>query len=321
MNVDFNGISERNKVKFSQTALVLILLLLFIGIVIIINAISVNKLKQKVEIAYLAHSVAQNQMITQDNLVKAEMYAAEFNKIGKVTLSDGSERAAVVRWSDAQSIVGGYAAHYIREGTPIYWDSLTRETSKKNSYLYSMDGELVKLDVSADVFGDMIVPGDKVNIRCIYTENSYKLPTVEGLIAYTKRGLYIYNGVKIDGIDADEIKSYNKLFMRFDVTQIARMLEMFDEASASSRDLEFTFMRWGYTGLSRTIATSDKIDNTQRLVTEVSAATAEQQMGVDSFNTAKEVTEEEMAAIIAENQREVDRDDLLAMFQSAKFVK
>lgn len=189
MQIDVNGVTERNKVKFSQTILILMVLMLFIVVVIIINAVSVNKLQQKVAIVNLKSSVAQNQMITSDNLEQAYMYAAEFKNVGTVTLSDGTERAAVVRWEERDSIIGGYAAHYLRHGTPVYWDSLTRETTKKNSYLYKMDGELVKLDVSADVFGDMVVPGDKVNIRCIYTETSYKLPTVEEYEAMNQLGL------------------------------------------------------------------------------------------------------------------------------------
>ena len=188
MNMDLN-VNNRNKVKFSQTVLILIFLLVFVAVVIIINMVSVNKLQQKVAVVHLKNSVAQNQLITEENLERAEMYAAEFQKVGTVVFSDGSERASVVRWEDRERIIGGYAAHYLRKGTPIYWDSLTRETSKKNSYLYKMDGELVKLDVSADVFGDMVVPGDKVNIRCIYTETSYNLPTVEEYEAMQQLGL------------------------------------------------------------------------------------------------------------------------------------
>lgn len=188
MNMDLN-VNSRNKVKFSQTVLILGVLLLFVIAVIVINVTSVNKLQQKIPVVHLKSNVAQNQLITADNLEEAYMYAAEFKNVGTVLLSDGTERASVVRWEERDLIIGGYAAHYLRKGTPIYWDSLTRETSKKNSYLYKMDGELVKLDVSADVFGDMVVPGDKVNIRCIYTETSYKLPTIEEYEAMNQLGL------------------------------------------------------------------------------------------------------------------------------------
>lgn len=193
MNIDVNNVSNRNKTKFSQTVLVVCVLLIFVIVVIAINVISVNKLQQKVAIVHLKESVAQNQRISESNLEEAYMYAAEFKNVGTVVLSDGTERSAVVRWEERDRIIGGYAAHYLRKGTAIYWDSLTRETTKKNSYLYKMDGELVKLDVSADVFGDMVVPGDRVNIRCIYTEQSYKLPTVAEYEAMNQLGLTMNN--------------------------------------------------------------------------------------------------------------------------------
>lgn len=188
MNFNANGAS-RNTVNVGKSALVFIGLGVVIVIVLLINVFATAKLKEKVEVVQLKESVAQNQLITEDNLQKVEMYAAEFKKVGEVVLSDGSTRSAVVRWDERQNIVGGYAAYYIRKNTCIYWDALTHETQRKNSYLYKMDGELLKLDVSADVFGEMVVPGDRVNIRCIYTETNYNLPTVAEYEAMEQLGL------------------------------------------------------------------------------------------------------------------------------------
>jgi hypothetical protein len=188
MNFNANGAS-RNTVNVGKSALVFIGLGVVIVIVLLINVFATAKLKEKVDVVQLKESVAQNQLITEDNLQKVEMYAAEFKKVGEVVLSDGSTRSAVVRWDERQNIVGGYAAYYIRKNTCIYWDALTHETQRKNSYLYKMDGELLKLDVSADVFGEMVVPGDRVNIRCIYTETNYNLPTVAEYEAMEQLGL------------------------------------------------------------------------------------------------------------------------------------
>lgn len=188
MNFNANGAS-RNTVNVGKSALVFIGLGVVIVIVLLINVFATAKLKEKVEVVQLKESVAQNQLITEDNLQKVEMYAAEFKKVGEVVLSDGSTRSAVVRWDERKNIVGGYAAYYIRKNTCIYWDALTHETQRKNSYLYKMDGELLKLDVSADVFGEMVVPGDRVNIRCIYTETNYNLPTVAEYEAMEQLGL------------------------------------------------------------------------------------------------------------------------------------
>lgn len=188
MNFNVNN-ATRNKVAVSKNIAVFIVLVFVIVIVLAINIWTSAGLKETVQVVHLKDSVAQNQMITATNMEPAEMYAAEFQKVGEVTLSDGSKRSAVVRWEERESIIGGYAAYYIRKGTPIYWDSLTHETQRSNSYLYQMDGELLKIAVSADVFGEMVVPGDRVNIRCIYTENTYSLPTVAEYEAMQQLGL------------------------------------------------------------------------------------------------------------------------------------
>ena len=188
MNFDVNN-TARNKVSVGKNVAVFGVLILVIIIVLIINIVTSASLKETVQVVHLKESVAQNQMITAANMEPAEMYAAEFQKVGEVTLSDGSKRSAVVRWEERDSIVVGYAAYYIRKGTCIYWDSLTHETQRANSYLYQMDGELLKIDVSADVFGEMVVPGDRVNIRCIYNETNYSLPTVSEYEAMQQLGL------------------------------------------------------------------------------------------------------------------------------------
>lgn len=179
----------KNAKNAKQSILVVGALLLVIIIVFIINIVSVKGLKETVDIVVFTVPLAQDTVITEDKMTKKTMFASEFKAEGEIGFSDGSKRSAIVRWDDRKHILNTYAAHYIRENTPVYWDALTKEITKKNSYLYKMDGELLKLDVSADVFGDMIVPGDRVNIRCIYTDTTYKLPTVEEYEAMTALGL------------------------------------------------------------------------------------------------------------------------------------
>ena len=112
MNFNVNN-AARNKVSVVRNIAVFAALILVIVIVLIINIVTSASLKETVQVVHLKESVAQNQMITAENMELAEMYAAEFQKVGEVTLSDGSKRSAVVRWEERDSIVGGYAAYLL----------------------------------------------------------------------------------------------------------------------------------------------------------------------------------------------------------------
>lgn len=144
---------------------------------------------------------------------------------------------------------------------------------------------------------------------------------LDGLIAYTKRGLYIYNGVKVDGLDKAEMDMYKRLFAQFSVREMSYMLEQFANAG-SSVDLEFTFMLWGYTGLrqQREVVTADMGNTVGTLLTDADAAGEEQIASVNALNAEKECTEEDKQELLAENKRDIGKDDLLELFTNAKIV-
>jgi hypothetical protein len=131
----------------------------------------------------------------------------EYNRQGIVTLSDGTKRKAIVLWEQRSQINNTYASYYIRENTPIYWDSIGNETPKQYSYLYNMDGELLKISIDPTTFGQIIVPGDHINVRAAYTEQVYTLPTLEeytlqqamGISQQTsvRRQILLFNNVAI----------------------------------------------------------------------------------------------------------------------------
>lgn len=177
MKINKEKVKERTVGKYSKTTKALLLLGLVSVFVVGSNVFSSLALKQTVEIVKLKSAVPQDGRVLQDNFEKDTMLKAEYEKQGVYTLSDGTKKRAIVLWEDRERIQNAYASYYIRQSTPLYWDSLSKETPKKYSYLYKMDGELLKIDQNAKEFGKMLVPGDKINIRASYTENQTTLPS------------------------------------------------------------------------------------------------------------------------------------------------
>lgn len=158
----------------------IIIALCIIVFVCVISAISSQENKKVISVVVLKDSVSANSIIREDMLEKYDMYYKEFEQYGVVKYSDGSKKKAVVTWEDRDLIVGKrYAAYYLRGKTVLFWDSTVKEQTKKNSYLYSMDGELLNINMDTSDFGDMVVPGDTLNIRASYEKLNYDLTSEE----------------------------------------------------------------------------------------------------------------------------------------------
>lgn len=176
LNLNSDKVKERSIGKVSKTFKISAILAVVVIVVIGLNVWSSYSLKQTVDIVKLSSAVPQDGRVTQTNMVKDKMLKTEYEKQGVYKLSDGSERRSIILWEDRERLKNAYASYYIRQGTPLYWDALTKETPKKYSYLYKMDGELLKVALDAEEFGQMLVPGDKINVRASYEENDYTLP-------------------------------------------------------------------------------------------------------------------------------------------------
>ena len=164
-------VRTKNKAKFSQQIIIIVLALLMIGAVILVNWWTSSDMRDTVEVAVFNTNVAQNAYISESMITKQTMTTADYKRNAIVKMSDGTERRQIVLYSDIKDIVGKYAANYIRAETPIYYDSVTTEYTKSNSYLYQMDGtELLKIDVDPGQFGNILVPGDRLNVRITYSE-------------------------------------------------------------------------------------------------------------------------------------------------------
>lgn len=163
--------------------------LAIIVFVCVVTSISASENKKVVSVVRLKDNVSANSMITEDMIEEYDMYYKEFEQYGVVNFSDGTKKKSVVTWEDRDSIVGNrYAAYYLRGGTVLFWDQTVREQTKKNSYLYSMDGELLNIKMNTEDFGDMVVPGDTLNIRARYQKVNYDLPTEEQYKLTTEEG-------------------------------------------------------------------------------------------------------------------------------------
>lgn len=169
-----------------KTRLIGILLSLgLIVFVIVMSIISSAESRKTVTVVKLKDdvSISANSLITEDMIESYEMYYKEYKNYGTMDgFSDGKVRSTIVTWADKDIVVGKrYAAYYMREGTLLFWDSTLSDQTRKNSYLYSMTGELLNIDMNTvSDFGDMVVPGDTLNIRATYTKKYYNLPDEEG---------------------------------------------------------------------------------------------------------------------------------------------
>lgn len=187
--LDTDRARPASKKKGGRTVRTILGLVALIAVVLGYMTFLTNQQGQTVQVVKLKNSIPQGGIFDQSNLVSAEMSAEEYARSGIIESSDGTSRRAIVLAEDVQEILGKSAAHYIRRETPVYWDSIGEETSKRHSYLYSMDGELLSIEIGPGDFGEMIVPGDRINVRIVYQEEVYKLPTREEIELQERTGI------------------------------------------------------------------------------------------------------------------------------------
>ena len=176
-------VKASNATKVRNRVLGIFVALAVIVFVCVMTAISAAENKKTIAVVRIKADapISANSLITEDKIEAYEMYYKEFEQYGTMQFSDGKKRSVIVRWSDKDLVVGKrFAAYYLRENTILFWDSTLKDQTRKNSYLYSMSGELLNIDMDTTTdFGDMVVPGDSLNIRAIYNNVVYNLPTEE----------------------------------------------------------------------------------------------------------------------------------------------
>lgn len=198
---------KANNVSRSKNRLLgIIIAACVIVFICIMTAISSAETKKTITVVRIKSDtpISANSLITDDMLEAYDMYYKEFQQYGTMKFSDGSTRSTIVRWNDKDLVVGKrYAAYYMRGGTVLFWDSTISDQTRKNSYLYSMSGELLNIQMTTTQdFGDMVVPGDTLNVRATYTAKVYNLPTEQEYKLNSTNGAAASDGVEITKTDS-----------------------------------------------------------------------------------------------------------------------
>lgn len=224
-------VKTQGSTKFKTRIIGILLSLALIVFVIIMSIASSAEARKTVTVVKLKDdvSISANSLITEDMIESYEMYYKEYKNYGTMDgFSDGKVRSTIVTWADKDIVVGKrYAAYYLREGTLLFWDSTLSDQTRKNSYLYSMTGELLNINMNTVTdFGDMVVPGDTLNIRATYTKKYYNLPDEE---AYMITGGEGYE----DGV---EVTQTSMLFSEVTI------LDMLNSAGNSIFDIYYDYI-------------------------------------------------------------------------------
>ena len=200
------NIKANNASRSKNRLLGIIIAACVIVFICIMTAISSAETKKTITVVRIKSDtpISANSLITDDMLEAYDMYYKEFQQYGTMKFSDGSTRSTIVRWNDKDLVVGKrYAAYYMRGGTVLFWDSTISDQTRKNSYLYSMSGELLNIQMTTTQdFGDMVVPGDTLNVRATYTSKVYNLPTEQEYKLNNSNGLAESDGVEVTKTDS-----------------------------------------------------------------------------------------------------------------------
>lgn len=200
------NIKANNASRSKNRLLGIIIAACVIVFICIMTAISSAETKKTITVVRIKSDtpISANSLITDDMLEAYDMYYKEFQQYGTMDFSDGSTRSTIVRWNDKDLVVGKrYAAYYMRGGTVLFWDSTISDQTRKNSYLYSMSGELLNIQMTTTQdFGDMVVPGDTLNVRATYTSKVYNLPTEQEYKLNSTNGLAESDGVEVTKTDS-----------------------------------------------------------------------------------------------------------------------
>ena len=177
------NVKANNASKQRSRIVGIFLAILVIIIISVITAFSSAENRKTISVVRIKQNsgISANSLVTEDMVEQYDMYYKEFQQYGTMKFSDGSTRSTIVRWDDRDMVLGKrYAAYYLRAGTLLFWDSTLADQTRKNSYLYSMSGELLNIQMeTTEDFGNMVVPGDSLNIRATYTDTNYDLPDEE----------------------------------------------------------------------------------------------------------------------------------------------
>lgn len=279
LNVKNRAMSSNASARARNRLLGIIVALSVVVIICIMTAISTAEAKKTITVCRIKADapMSANAMITEDMIEPYEMYYKEFAQYGTTKFSDGTSRSTIVRWADKDLVVNKrFAAYYMRQGTVLFWDATLRDQTRKNSYLYSMDGELLNIQMNTTQdFGDMVVPGDTLNIRASYTKRKYDLTSEEQ---------YMLTGEdNEEGVDVDVVEP---LFSEVQV------LDMLNSSGESIFDIYYEYISMSKAQQAQKLEDSEFLKSVQpsSILLEVTAEEVEHFMSVDSNSPTYQMT-------------------------------
>lgn len=135
-----------------------------------------------------------------------------------------------------------------------------------------------------------------------------------GLIGFTKRSVYVYNGIDVDGLDIKEIQRVKKLFSMFNPADIVYLLDLLSKLNLDN--LEITLMTLGYRGLLNVSSPAPDGIYIPAGVAEDSNAgvVPEKRLSVKAYDKEQHITEQEKAEATASTVAPVPSDALFGFF-------
>lgn len=132
---------------------------------------------------------------------------------------------------------------------------------------------------------------------------------VRNLTNFTKRGIYIYNGVNIEGITKNEMKNMKELFTRLSIMEQGQMLQFLTEVEQG--DVETNLLLLGFKGLK----TFETLEDEETLIMESPQdLEVEKKVMVENKKASVERVREQAKTDIQTELSPMSMEDALDMF-------
>lgn len=142
---------------------------------------------------------------------------------------------------------------------------------------------------------------------------------VDGLLAFTKRGVYVANNASVEALDKEEIKQYTSIFSKFDPGAISFLLHTLSKLNYK-KDVESELLLLGYTGIRGSLLGEDSRTRAENAIEKIAPMTAdysaqsESVEGDTNWQRGLHMTEEEKTEFIESQKGSGDVSELAAFF-------
>lgn len=134
---------------------------------------------------------------------------------------------------------------------------------------------------------------------------------ISGLITFTNRGIYVYNGVNQQGLDTSEIKRYRQIFSKFKTGDIIHILKLLK--TIQKGDIETELLLLGYEGIFSSNIETMEANRGTLSDNGNSDLKSEQNAAVEHYVESITLTEEEKEQKLSDDD-DMSIDDLATMF-------